>query len=70
MLKDPEAVAAIIEDTGKYEWVVGQKADDVRKTLYNEITNKKLKNLVVWYNGAYGTKRVFKGDLSFNDAGS
>jgi hypothetical protein len=71
MLKDPEAIAAIVEDTGKYDWVVGDNADKMRKSLYRDITDKKLKNLVVWYNGAYGTKSVFKGDLAWkNDAGN
>lgn len=63
MLKDPEAVADIVADTGKYEWVVGKPADDVRKGLYSMITAQKLKNLVVWYNGAYNTKSVYKNDL-------
>jgi hypothetical protein len=63
MLADPEAVKAIEEDSGKYEWVVGEHADKIRQDLFKMITEKRLQTLVQWYQGAYGTKSVYKPEL-------
>lgn len=63
MLADPEAVKAIEEDSGKYEWVVGEQADKIRQDLFKMITEKRLTTLVQWYQGAYGTKSVYKPEL-------
>lgn len=63
MLADPEAVKAIEEDSGRYEWVIGQPADNIRVGLYQMITEQRLKTLVRWYNEAYGTKSIYKPEL-------
>lgn len=63
MLADPEAVAAIEADSGRYEWIVGERADQIRQDLFQMITEKRLKTLVQWYQGAYGTKSVYKPEL-------
>jgi hypothetical protein len=63
MLSDSEAVAAIIEDSGNYEWVIGKDADKIRQELFSLITEKRLKTLVRWYNDAYGTNSIYKGQL-------
>lgn len=63
MLADPEAVAAIIEDSGNYEWVIGKDADKVRADLFKLINEQRLRTLVRWHNEAYGTNSIFKSEL-------
>lgn len=63
MLADPEAVRIIEENSGKYDWVVGDQANQIRDDLNTRINETNLSTLVQWYKGAYGTKSVYKENL-------
>lgn len=63
MLKDPETMALVEKDTGKYEWIVGEDGNQVVGTLRNNITPDKLKTLVYWHDNAYKFKSVYKPEL-------
>lgn len=63
MIKDPESIAAIENDTGKYQWIVG---DDVNKALLvldGQITEKALKNLVWWTTTVIKQDAIYKEEL-------
>lgn len=61
MSKDPESVAAIEKDTGKYEWIVGDEVNIAMKTLEKMTTKKALKDLVWW------TSVVVKQDAYYKE---
>jgi len=42
MLKDPETMASLEKDTGKYEWIVGADGNQVVDQLRKNVTEKKL----------------------------
>lgn len=63
MLNDPEALAALEVDTGKYDWIVGEDGNKVVDRLRKNITEEKLKTLVFWHDNAYKFKSVYKPEL-------
>lgn len=63
MLQDPEALAALELDTGKYDWIVGEDGNKVVDRLRKNITEEKLKTLVFWHDNAYKFKSVYKPEL-------
>jgi hypothetical protein len=63
MLKDPETMAALEKDTGKYEWIVGEDGNKVVNILRKNITPDKLKTLVYWHDNAYKFKSEYKPGL-------
>lgn len=64
MLADPESRAIIAKASGgDYNWAIGEEADSIveyQKSLYTE---KKLKDLVWWFNNIFGWKAEFKPHL-------
>lgn len=63
MLADPEALAALEADTGKYDWIVGADGNKVVDRLRKNITAEKLQTLVYWHDTAYKFKSVYKPEL-------
>lgn len=63
MLADPEALAALEADTGKYDWIVGDDGNKVVDRLRKNITAEKLQTLVYWHDTAYKFKSVYKPEL-------
>jgi hypothetical protein len=63
MVSDPEAAKALENDTGKYEWIIGNDGNAVVDTLRREVTEKKLQTLVYWHDNAYGFKSEYKPQL-------
>ena len=66
MQADPEAMAALEKESGRYEWIVGDRANQIRKDLNAMITEKRLVTLVRWYKEAYNTNSVYKPGLITN----
>lgn len=63
MLNDPEALAALEADTGKYTWIVGADGNKVVDKLRKNVTPSKLKTLVWWHENAYKYPSVYKPEL-------
>lgn len=63
MISDPEAARALEADTGKYEWITGDEGNRVVDRLRQNVTDKKLQDLVWWHNNAYGYKAIHKPEL-------
>lgn len=63
MLQDPETMAALEKDTGKYEWIIGDDGNQVVDLLRKNITEEKLQTLVRWHDNAYQFKSVYKPEL-------
>lgn len=63
MLKDPETMAAIEKDTGKYDWIIGEDGNKVVNTLRKNVTESKLQTLVWWHDNAYSFKSEYKPQL-------
>lgn len=64
MLNDPESVAAIEKDTGKYPWLVGNDVNLAMKQLENLTTKKALKDLVYWSSTAFGVEAYYKDEIA------
>lgn len=63
LLNDKEAVDRIDSRIGKYGWIVGNDGEKVMANLRNTITEKSYKNLIWWFNNAYGIEAVYKPEL-------
>ena len=64
MLRDPESRAIIAKASGgDYEWAIGEEADEIVKYQRSLYTEKKLKDLVWWFNNIFGWKAEFKPHL-------
>jgi hypothetical protein len=63
MITDPEALAALERDTGKYEWIVGADGNQVVDRIRGNITETKLRDMVWWHENAYRFPSVFKQQL-------
>ena len=48
---------------GDYEWAIGEEADQIVKYQRSLYTEKKLKDLVWWFNNIFGWKAEFKPNL-------
>lgn len=64
MLADPESVAAIEKDAGKYPWLIGQDVNKAMVELERLTTKQALKNLVWWSSKAFGTEAYYKDSLA------
>lgn len=62
-LADPESLAAIERDTGKYPWIVGNDVDQAMKALDQLTTEKALKDLVWWAKNVFGVEAIYKPEL-------
>ena len=61
MLKDPESLAIIAKASGgNYNWAIGEEADQIVLDQRAMYTEKKLKDLVWWFNNIFGWKAEFK----------
>lgn len=63
MISDPEAIAALEKDTGKYPWIVGSDGNKVIEELKKLINENSLRTAVKWNQEAYGFPSVFKPEL-------
>lgn len=63
MLKDPDALAALIADSGDYEWFVGKDMDKAYRTIRNQIKEVPLKALVKFTVEGIGLEGSYKPDL-------
>jgi hypothetical protein len=63
MLNDPETMAQIERDAGKYNWIIGTDGDAVIGELFKLVTEPALKGAVRWNQEAYGFPSVFKPEL-------
>jgi len=63
MITDPEALAALEKDTGKYQWIVGDAGNQVVDRIRRNITEKKLQDMVWWHENAYKFPSVYKPEL-------
>ena len=64
MLADPESRAIIAKASGgDYQWAIGEDADRIVLDQRKQYTEKKLKNLVWWFNNIFGWKAEFKPEL-------
>lgn len=63
MISDPESMAAIEKDAGKYPWIRGQDVPKAMAVLDKLTTKQALKNLVWWSSKAYGTDAYYKDSL-------
>ena len=63
MITDPEALAALEADTGRYEWIIGEEGNQVVGRLRENITHEKLQNMVLWHERAYRFPSVYKPQL-------
>jgi hypothetical protein len=64
MSKDPESVANIEKDTGKYEWVIGDDVNKAMATLEKQLTKKALKDLVWWTAAVIKQDAIYKEDIA------
>ena len=64
MLNDPESVAAIEKDAGKYPWIVGKDVTKAMDQLDDHTTKKALKDLVVWSSTVFGVEAVYKENIA------
>jgi hypothetical protein len=63
MLNDPESVAAIEKNVGKYQWKVGTEGDETVKALKTFITPEALKTLSDFAKNQLGYNTVYKENL-------
>jgi hypothetical protein len=64
MINDPQAVATIEKDTGRYPWLVGKDVYKAMAELEKLTTKKALKDLVVWSSKAFGVEAYYKEDIA------
>ena len=63
MLNDPQSVAAIEKNVGKYKWRVGTEGDAAVKTLKTFITPRALKTLSDFGKNQLGYNAIYKEKL-------
>jgi hypothetical protein len=64
MLADPESMAVIEKDNGKYELLVGSQVNDAMEHLETLTTKKALKNLVWWNTIVYKQNAIYKDSIA------
>lgn len=64
MINDPESIAAIERDTGKYPWIVGKDVNVAMQQLDALTSTKALKDLVWWSSKAFGVEAIYKEDIA------
>ena len=64
VVADPVSRAAIEQDTGKYEWIIGDDVNTAMKQLNKITTKKALKDLVWWSNQVLGITATYKDDIA------
>ena len=63
MTQDETAMANIVANVGKYEWLIGAAGDQQRDILMSFVTEDALRNLVKFNTEALGLASVYKGNL-------
>jgi hypothetical protein len=63
MVNNEESRYAIEQDVGKYEWLIGEDANELRDTLFSMISEQALTDLVNFNQTALGLDSVFKEEL-------
>lgn len=63
MLNDPETQAALLKDTGDYQWYFGNDVLKAYKILQSELTEKSLKVLVKFNTEGLGLTAIYKPEL-------
>ena len=64
MIADPEINKILIEQSGDYEWIIGEAdGTKVLDILRSQTTEQNLRNLVWWNSTLYGQVPVFKEEL-------
>jgi hypothetical protein len=63
-LADPESLAAIEKETGKYEWFIGNDVNKATKALENITTKKALKDLVWWVSTVLDQPAIYKDNIA------
>ena len=64
MVNDPVSRAEVEKDTGKYEWVIGERQGQrVLDQLTLLTTERNLRNLQWWSREAYGFNALYKPEL-------
>lgn len=63
MVNDPASRAAIEQDVGNYEWLVGEDGNALRDTLFDMINEQALQDLVRFNQEALGLASVYKENL-------
>ena len=64
MISDPESIAAIEKDTGKYHWIVGNDVYKAQAELDKLTTKKALKELVIWSTKVFGVEAYYKEGIA------
>lgn len=64
MLSDPESVAAIEKETGKYEWILGDDVPKAMQSLDKLLTKKALKDLVWVIGDVFGQEAIYKDEIA------
>jgi hypothetical protein len=64
MTNNPESIANIEANVGKYEWVIGDDANALRDNLMTFITEDALQDLVQFNTEALGLASVYKPELA------
>ena len=63
MVNDPESVAAIEKNAGKYPWIIGEDATAHTANILSLVTEQPLRDLVTFSNSALGLASVYKPEL-------
>lgn len=63
MTQDPEIMALIEKDTGKYEWIIGDDVHRAMASLHDLTTEKNLKSLVLWMSLGLGQNSFYRPEL-------
>ena len=63
MVNDPESVAAIENNAGKYPWIIGEDAVTHTANILSLVKEQPLKDLVTFSNSALGLASVYKPEL-------
>jgi hypothetical protein len=63
-LADPESLAIIEKETGKYEWFVGDDVAKAHKALEALTTKKALKDLVWWISTVLNQEAIYKDNIA------
>lgn len=66
MLADPESMASIEKDSGKYEFLVGTDVNRAMQALDALTTRKSLKDLVWWTSQVFGVEAYYKDNIARN----
>lgn len=64
MLNDPDSMAVINKENGKYEFLVGNQVNDAMVHLQDLTTRRALKDLVWWSVTVFGVEATYKDNIA------